>query len=374
MSISSVPPFAQIVIALAGISLVYLQFKHRRKEWQLELAKWLHSQVGKKEFRDALRTIYSSPQFELDGTPSKELYAAISIVAGQFDLLGSAVKQGVFPKDAVLVTEWKVLVPLWKKLEKFVDNERKHRGIEGYKEYFEWLAKEAWTYATQNGFNPEEINQVGPRDAGPKHLGPCDSPGRHLVYSGRHLQLYDECYGAGKHWEYVYRTKATGGVTIVAIDGQERILFVEQFRRPLRKLVIEFPAGLVGDELAGETAEDAAKRELKEETKVDCTSVSILSGGPLLPGITDEVNTFCLAEVALFPETIDGLFKLNVQGNSSEQDEFIPVVYAVPLSRVISWLEKKRTEGKEIDLRIYAGLYLVELEKKRRGQPCPPLP
>lgn len=41
------------------------------------------------------------------------------------------------------------------------------------------------------------------------------------------------------------------------------ILLQKQFRPPLNKVVIEVPAGLID---AGETAEEAAIRELKEET------------------------------------------------------------------------------------------------------------
>jgi len=41
------------------------------------------------------------------------------------------------------------------------------------------------------------------------------------------------------------------------------ILLQKQFRPPLNKVVIEVPAGLID---AGETAEQAAIRELKEET------------------------------------------------------------------------------------------------------------
>jgi 8-oxo-dGTP pyrophosphatase MutT (NUDIX family) len=49
---------------------------------------------------------------------------------------------------------------------------------------------------------------------------------------------------------------------ILIIVGPE-VLLQKQFRPPLDKVVIEVPAGLVD---AGETAEEAAVRELKEET------------------------------------------------------------------------------------------------------------
>jgi ADP-ribose pyrophosphatase len=49
---------------------------------------------------------------------------------------------------------------------------------------------------------------------------------------------------------------------MVRFAGPE-ILLQKQYRPPLDKIVIEIPAGLVD---AGESAEDAAVRELKEET------------------------------------------------------------------------------------------------------------
>lgn len=53
-----------------------------------------------------------------------------------------------------------------------------------------------------------------------------------------------------------------GRLMILTVVGPE-ILLQKQFRPPLDKVVIEVPAGLVD---AGETAEEAAVRELKEET------------------------------------------------------------------------------------------------------------
>lgn len=46
-------------------------------------------------------------------------------------------------------------------------------------------------------------------------------------------------------------------------ESGPEVLLQKQFRPPLGKVCIEVPAGLVDD---GETAEQAAVRELKEET------------------------------------------------------------------------------------------------------------
>lgn len=56
--------------------------------------------------------------------------------------------------------------------------------------------------------------------------------------------------------------KHSGGVVILAIDNS-KILFVKQFRYPLKKVLIELPAGKLEK---GEEPLSAAKRELEEET------------------------------------------------------------------------------------------------------------
>ena len=48
-------------------------------------------------------------------------------------------------------------------------------------------------------------------------------------------------------WEYAERTNPGGGVIIIAVTPEDRILFVEQWREAVRSKTIEMPAGLVGD-------------------------------------------------------------------------------------------------------------------------------
>ncbi|MGH3474416.1 MAG: NUDIX domain-containing protein [Aeromicrobium sp.] len=54
-----------------------------------------------------------------------------------------------------------------------------------------------------------------------------------------------------------------GAVGIVAVDGHDRILLVEQYRHPVRHRVLEIPAGTL--DVEGEDPLDAAVRELAEE-------------------------------------------------------------------------------------------------------------
>jgi ADP-ribose pyrophosphatase len=54
-----------------------------------------------------------------------------------------------------------------------------------------------------------------------------------------------------------------GSAVMMAVDNKKRILLVRQYRMPARKYLWELPAGKIDE---GETALQAAKRELIEET------------------------------------------------------------------------------------------------------------
>lgn len=54
-----------------------------------------------------------------------------------------------------------------------------------------------------------------------------------------------------------------GAVGVVAIDDQDRLLLVEQYRHPVRRRLLEIPAGTL--DVEGESPLDAAVRELAEE-------------------------------------------------------------------------------------------------------------
>ena len=70
-------------------------------------------------------------------------------------------------------------------------------------------------------------------------------------------------------WEYVSRSRGIHAAVILAVDDGpdgRHIILVEQYRVPLKVQCLELPAGLVGDDTAGEASEIAAQRELEEET------------------------------------------------------------------------------------------------------------
>ena len=91
------------------------------------------------------------------------------------------------------------------------------------------------------------------------------------------------------HWESCERTHGQGmAVIIIAVTPADEVLFVEQFRVPLGARTIEMPAGLVGDDHAQDTLEDAARRELIEETGWSPGKVEVLLVGPTSSGMNSK--------------------------------------------------------------------------------------
>jgi 8-oxo-dGTP pyrophosphatase MutT (NUDIX family) len=84
-----------------------------------------------------------------------------------------------------------------------------------------------------------------------------------------------------------------GAVAIVALDDEERVVMVRQFRQPVRRFLEELPAGLL--DVAGEPALTAAKRELYEEASLRADEWSVLLDLLSSPGMTDEAMRVYLA-------------------------------------------------------------------------------
>ncbi|MGC9147252.1 MAG: NUDIX hydrolase [Infirmifilum sp.] len=80
---------------------------------------------------------------------------------------------------------------------------------------------------------------------------------------------------------------------IVPVKSENRLVFVKQWRAPLRRWIIELPAGRVEQ---GEEPLIAAKRELEEETGFIAEKWELLGSFSVAPGYSDEVLTFFLAE------------------------------------------------------------------------------
>lgn len=85
-----------------------------------------------------------------------------------------------------------------------------------------------------------------------------------------------------------------GAVGVLAVDAQDRVLVVRQYRHPMGRVMVELVAGLRDAE--GEPAIETAKRELAEEGHLQASRWTRLFDMALSPGVSDEVLTLFLAE------------------------------------------------------------------------------
>ncbi|HKO58960.1 MAG TPA: NUDIX hydrolase, partial [Thermoanaerobaculia bacterium] len=95
------------------------------------------------------------------------------------------------------------------------------------------------------------------------------------IFEGKHLLVREH-----DGWEFAERKKAKEAVAVVAITDDGRVVLTEQYRRAVDARVIDFPAGLVGDEEGHGDPAETAKKELEEETGFTCGSVEKIGGGP----------------------------------------------------------------------------------------------
>ncbi|MDH6128476.1 NUDIX hydrolase [Kitasatospora sp. GP82] len=84
-----------------------------------------------------------------------------------------------------------------------------------------------------------------------------------------------------------------GSVSVLALDDQQRVLILRQYRHPVRQRLWELPAGLL--DIPGENPLHAAQRELYEEAHCKAGEWRVLVDFYTSPGGTDEALRLFLA-------------------------------------------------------------------------------
>jgi len=85
----------------------------------------------------------------------------------------------------------------------------------------------------------------------------------------------------------------TGAVAVLALDADERVLLIQQYRHPIGERDWELPAGLL--DIAGEDPAVAAGRELEEEADLVAGSLQLLTEFYTTPGGSNESIRIYLA-------------------------------------------------------------------------------
>lgn len=135
-----------------------------------------------------------------------------------------------------------------------------------------------------------------------------------LIFEGRVVKLRVDTVGMpdGREttWEIVEHSDC---VAIIAVDADDNVLLVKQFRKPVEKELLEIPAGGIDP---GEDAVAAVRRELQEEAGYLPQKVERLGGFYSAPGYCTEYLHLYLASdlvpSALHAEDTDSISLIRV--------------------------------------------------------------
>lgn len=115
----------------------------------------------------------------------------------------------------------------------------------------------------------------------------------------------------GKEETFTTVGKPTQNTAIIAVTKDKKIVIAKQFRPGPEKVLYELPGGMVDD---GETPQEAAKRELLEETGYKCVDELIFLGTACRDAYKNETDNYFL-----------GLNCIKIAEQHLESTEFIEV-------------------------------------------------
>ncbi|WP_138732739.1 NUDIX domain-containing protein [Modestobacter excelsi] len=149
------------------------------------------------------------------------------------------------------------------------------------------------------------------------------------VYTGRIISLRKDTVampgGGTSVREVVHHPGAVG---IVALDDEDRVVMVRQYRHAIGEHLWELPAGL--RDVDDEPPVDSARRELAEETQLAAEKWSLLVTQHPSPGFCDELVLLYLAEGLSDVTRPDGFVV--------EHEELDMTVERVPLAEAVQWV------------------------------------
>lgn len=167
------------------------------------------------------------------------------------------------------------------------------------------------------------------------------------IFSGKiiDLQVDDVTLPNGKEAQREL-IKHPGAVAVIPITRNNKIIFVEQYRKPLEKSLVEIPAGKLE---YNENPISAAIRELEEETGYTTKDLSFVTSFYTSPGFADELVHIYIT---------DQLVKMD-NPPLGDDDEFVEVL-ELTLEEAKQYVIDERIHDAKTN---YAILYLHALRR-----------
>lgn len=128
-------------------------------------------------------------------------------------------------------------------------------------------------------------------------------------------------------------TDHTGAVSVLALDEEDRVLLIRQYRHPVGLREWEIPAGLL--DVDGEDPLVAVQRELEEEADLRATDWDVLAEFATSPGGNNEVIRVYLAR---------GLSATERAFERTEEEADIEVAW-VPLDEAVDAVLARRVQN-----------------------------
>lgn len=140
-----------------------------------------------------------------------------------------------------------------------------------------------------------------------------------------------------------------GGVAIVPIDENGNVYMIEQYRIPYDEIILEIPAGKLEK---GEDPDEAAVRELREETGL--SAEKLVSLGNFYPTVG-----FCDENLRMYLAT-----DLKMGEDDPDEDEFV-ILRKIHIDKLIEMIMNNRVkDGKTIAALFKAREILKNIDKE----------
>jgi ADP-ribose pyrophosphatase len=162
-----------------------------------------------------------------------------------------------------------------------------------------------------------------------------------LEFEGSFLRLYiDKVRSPDGHIGTREYLRHPGAVMVIPLLDDGHVVLERQFRYPLNRAMIEFPAGKID---AGETALTCGQRELLEETGYRAAKWSYLGGLHNAIAYSDEKIEMFLAE------------EMTHEGATLDAGETLEV-FTTPWQQLLQWVR----EGTVTDAKTMVGVMWLE--------------